>query len=200
VTQGLFQKCELCTRLPHAPHAFCLTRGACACQVSCHSCQCSNPCSCASRQSLTAATVRSPSAPQRALARGAPARLLRRADYSKMMEMTDDYGHNIFETIKITLVRATHTHRHAPPAPTPPPLATQVCDDCLKTGAQAHPYPPTRVQTPSSFTYNHLLVSLCSQITPKSAPASFSLEPCCVPALIGWPTGGWPAYYHAGCC
>ena len=31
--------------------------------------------------------------------------------YSKMMEMTDDYGHNIFETIKITLV----------------------CDDCLKT-------------------------------------------------------------------
>ena len=31
--------------------------------------------------------------------------------YSKMMEMTDDYGNNIFETIKITLV----------------------CDDCLKT-------------------------------------------------------------------
>jgi len=31
-----------------------------------------------------------------------------------MMEMTDDYGHNIFETIKITLVRATHTHGHAP--------------------------------------------------------------------------------------
>jgi len=31
--------------------------------------------------------------------------------YSKMMEMVDDYGHNIFESIKITLV----------------------CDDCLKT-------------------------------------------------------------------
>jgi len=32
-----------------------------------------------------------------------------------MMEMTDDYGHNIFETIKITLV----------------------CDDCLKTDHRA---------------------------------------------------------------
>lgn len=36
-------------------------------------------------------------------------------DYSKMMEMTDDYGNNIFETIKITLV----------------------CDDCLKTDHRA---------------------------------------------------------------
>lgn len=35
--------------------------------------------------------------------------------YSKMMEMTDDYGNNIFETIKITLV----------------------CDDCLKTDHRA---------------------------------------------------------------
>lgn len=44
--------------------------------------------------------------------------------YSKMMEMVDDYGHPIFESIKITLVRTTrarpgpllliHTHvRHA---------------------------------------------------------------------------------------
>ena len=35
---------------------------------------------------------------------------LRCADYSKMMEMVDDYGHPIFESIKITLVRATCTH------------------------------------------------------------------------------------------
>ena len=55
----------------------------------------------------------------------------------RCVTQTDDYGHNIFETIKITLVRATHTHRHAPPTPTPPPLATQVCDDCLKTDHRA---------------------------------------------------------------
>ena len=36
---------------------------------------------------------------------------LRCADYSKMMEMVDDYGHPIFESIKITLVRATCTHK-----------------------------------------------------------------------------------------
>ena len=80
------------------------------------------------------------------------------------------------------------------------PLSSQVCDDCLKTGAQVHPHLPTQVQTPSVSIYNRLLVSLCSQITPKSAPASVFLEPCYVPALIGWPTGGWPAYCHAGCC
>ncbi len=30
--------------------------------------------------------------------------------YSKMMEMQDDYGHPIFESIKITLVRSTRAH------------------------------------------------------------------------------------------
>ena len=40
--------------------------------------------------------------------------------YSKMMEMTDDYGNNIFETIKITLVCAPHTHDAIPPSPTLP--------------------------------------------------------------------------------
>ena len=40
--------------------------------------------------------------------------------YSKMMEMTDDYGHNIFETIKITLVSAPRTHDAIPPFPTLP--------------------------------------------------------------------------------
>ena len=50
------------------------------------------------------------------------------------------------------------------PFPYTTPCAPQVCDDCLKTGAQTH------TSTMGSFPHNHLLVSLCSQITPKSAP------------------------------
>ena len=48
------------------------------------------------------------------------------------MEMTDDYGNNIFETIKITLVSAPHTHDGSVRAYTVP-CSPQVCDDCLKT-------------------------------------------------------------------
>ena len=71
-------------------------------------------------------------------------------------------------------VCSTHTTDTRPcPPPThhPSPLAMQVCDDCLKTGAQARPHPPTQAQTPSSLTHDRLLVSPCSQITPKSAQA-----------------------------
>ena len=41
--------------------------------------------------------------------------------YSKMMELMDDYGNLVFETIKITLV----------------------CDDCLKTDRAPPPSPPS---------------------------------------------------------
>mgnify|MGYP004378849269 CR=1 FL=1 len=54
------------------------------------------------------------------------------ADYSKMMEMQDDYGHPIFESIKITLVRTMRAHPNPNRAHTAP-LLSQVCDDCLKT-------------------------------------------------------------------
>jgi len=43
-----------------------------------------------------------------------------------MMEMTDDYGHNIFETIKITLVSAPRTHYTFPPPLHRPACATGV--------------------------------------------------------------------------
>ena len=48
--------------------------------------------------------------------------------------MVDDYGHNIFESIKITLVRATCTTGSHPSLPHHTTLcAPQVCDDCLQT-------------------------------------------------------------------
>ena len=47
--------------------------------------------------------------------------------------MVDDYGHPIFESIKITLVRSTHTHVLTHACFHTPTCIAQVCDDCLKT-------------------------------------------------------------------
>lgn len=83
--------------------------------------------------------------------------------------MTDDYGTNIFETIKITLVSSPRTHDAFPSFPTPP----RVCHRSATTASRPvrTPHPSTHTSTMGSFTHNHLLVSPCSQITPRSAQA-----------------------------
>lgn len=91
--------------------------------------------------------------------------------------MVDDYGHNIFESIKITLVRTPlGLWPRCSLADAAPCFWVQVCDDCLKTGMQAiHTLPPVgsipnQVPTPVPLADNRLRALPCLQTTPKSAP------------------------------
>ncbi|MAT10389.1 MAG: hypothetical protein CMM02_05200 [Rhodopirellula sp.] len=52
-----------------------------------------------------------------------------------MMELVDEFGQKVFETINITLVRTTE-HGQNVGKTFSPCSVVQVCDDCLKTGAQ----------------------------------------------------------------
>ena len=57
--------------------------------------------------------------------------------YSKMMEMQDDYGHPIFESIKITLVCGALALLDTARC-TRSPTALVCADDCLKTDHRTH--------------------------------------------------------------
>ena len=55
--------------------------------------------------------------------------------YTKMMELVDEFGQKVFETINITLVSTTILCQNVC-LTFCLWIVVQVCDDCLKTGAQ----------------------------------------------------------------
>ena len=68
--------------------------------------------------------------------------------------MTDDYGNNIFETIKITLVSAPRTHDAFPCFPTPP----RVCHRSATTASRPVRNPiPTHPHKHDGFTHSRPL-------------------------------------------